>query len=262
MEFGNRMVVGCLCAAAAVTLLCALLRSPRRRDLSVLSALLVGGIVGEALLGEIVVYSKLNPYAVMTHFMLGIALLTVALALALHAGRDRGRGTAKVAPWQLRFAHLTWGLLLLAVVAGTATTAAGTHAGGPGAKRLPVALSDMARTHSGIVLALVAAVSCLLYVLERDGAPRSVSIRGRAMFAAMVAQGIIGYIQYWSHLPALLVGVHVFGATVVWSSMYWFADGLVLHVPEAAALGASPPRASGSGQSVEPAEPAEAGVAG
>ena len=95
MEFGNRMVVVCLCTAAAATLVCAVFRSPRRRDLVTLSALLVGGIVGEALLGEVVVYSKLNPYAVMTHFMLGIALLTVALALALHAGRAPGRGPRK-----------------------------------------------------------------------------------------------------------------------------------------------------------------------
>ena len=96
MEFGNRMVVVGLCTAAAVTLVCAVFRSPRRRDLVTLSALLVGGIVGEAVLGEVVVYSKLNPYAVMTHFMVGIALLTVALALALHAGRAPGRGPAKV----------------------------------------------------------------------------------------------------------------------------------------------------------------------
>jgi cytochrome c oxidase assembly protein subunit 15 len=254
MEFGNRLVVVCLCTSAAVALACALLRSPRRRDLVALSALLVGGIVGEALLGEIVVYSKLNPYAVMTHFMLGVALLTVALALALHAGRAPGRGVAKVAPRELVSAHLTWGLLLLAVVAGTATTAAGPHAGGPGAKRLPVPLADMARVHSGIVLVLVAAVLGLLHLLERGGAPQSVRMRGRAMLAAMAAQGIIGYSQYWSHLPALLVGIHVFGVTVVWSAMYWFADGLRLHAPETLPLGAGSARSVGSGPGVEPAE--------
>ena len=254
MEFGNRMVVVCLCTAAAATLVCAIFRSPRRRDLTTLSALLVGGIVGEALLGEVVVYSKLNPYAVMTHFMLGIALLTVALALALHAGRAPGRGPLKVPHRELISTHLVWGLLLLAVMAGTATTAAGPHAGGPGAKRLPVPLDDMARTHSGIVLVLVAAVLGLLYVLERGGAPRSVQVRGRAMFAALAAQGIIGYTQYFTRLPALLVGVHIFGVTVVWSAMYWFADGLRLHTDEAVPVRAGAPRPIGSEPGVQPAE--------
>jgi cytochrome c oxidase assembly protein subunit 15 len=232
VEFGNRMVVVALCVAAGLALVCALYRSPRRLDLVGLSAGLVGGILAEALLGAIVVYSKLNPYAVMTHFMVGIALLTVSLALVLRAGRAQGQGTVKVTARMIALSHMTWGLLLLAVVAGTATTASGPHAGGSGAKRLPVPLADMARTHSGIVLVLGAVVLGLLYLLVRSGAPEVVSSRGRILLAAMVAQGLIGYTQYFTHLPALLVGVHVFGVTVVWSAMYWFVDGLRHHAPE------------------------------
>ena len=254
LEFGNRIVVVAVCAAAIVALVCAVHRAPRRGDLVALSTALIGGIVGEAVLGEIVVYSKLNPYAVMTHFVVGIALLTVACALVLRAGRAPGRGGAKVTPRELWVTRLAWGLLLLAVVAGTATTAAGPHAGGVGAKRLPVPLADMARTHSGIVLILVAVVLGLLYLLEGGGAPQSVRMRGRAMLAAMAAQGIVGYAQYWSHLPALLVGVHVFGATVVWSAMYWFANELWPHTPEAIPVGAgSGPRPATSELGVEPA---------
>ncbi|HUC36296.1 MAG TPA: COX15/CtaA family protein [Acidimicrobiales bacterium] len=232
MEFGNRMVVVALCVAAGVTVLCALVRAPRRGDLTALSAGLIGGIVAEAVLGGIVVYSKLNPYAVMTHFMVGIGLLTVACALVFRAGRAPGRGTAKVASRLLWAGRFTWGLLLLAVAAGTATTAAGPHAGGAGAKRLPVPLTDMARTHSGIVIVAAAAVLVLLYLLEHAGAPESVKTRGRVLLAAMVLQGVVGYTQYFSHLPAWLVGVHVFGVTLVWSAMYWFVDGLRHHAPE------------------------------
>jgi cytochrome c oxidase assembly protein subunit 15 len=112
----------------------------------------------------------------------------------------------------------------------------------------------MARTHSGIVLILVAVVLGLLYLLEGGGTPQSVRMRGRVMLAAMAAQGIVGYAQYWSHLPASLVGVHVFGATVVWSAMYWFANGLWLHTPEAVPVGAgSGPRPATSELGVEPA---------
>ncbi len=244
VEFGNRMVVVALCVAATVAVLAAVRRKPFRRDLLYLSTGLVAGIFGEAALGGIVVYSKLNPYAVMTHFMVGIGLLTVATYLTLKAGRASGRGVAKVAPRPTRTAYLAMGLLVLAIVAGTATTASGPHAGGAGAKRLPVPLADMARTHSGIVLVLGALVIGLLYVFERNAAPQSVRTKGRLLLGAMIVQGLIGYTQYFTHLPALLVGVHVFGATVVWSAMCWFVDGLRHYEIESTALSSDQARSN------------------
>jgi heme a synthase len=258
IEFSNRMVVVALCIAAGCTVVGALRRAPFRRDLVLVSAGLVAGIIGEAGLGAVVVYSKLNPYAVMTHFMVGIGLLTVALVLVLRAGRAAGNGTAKVSLAEIRVSRLAVGVLLLAIVAGTATTASGPHAGGPGAKRLPVPLADMARTHSGIVLALGAIVLLLLYLLERSGTPESVRKRGRVLLAAMIAQGLIGYTQYFTHLPPLLVGVHIFGATVVWSAMYWFADGLRHHAPEEVLAGTSATELDPT--EVSAAEPATAGA--
>jgi len=233
IEFGNRMVVVVLCIVTAGALLGAMMRVPRRRDLVWLSVGLLGGVVGEAVLGAAVVYSKLNPYVVMVHFMVGIALLTDAFVLALRAARpDRADGVvpgppiSKVARRERRIGVVMLGLLGLAVAAGTATTGSGPHAGGVGAKRLPITLEDMARIHSGIVIVLVALTLVLLYRLDRTAAPASVLTRARVLLGAMVAQGGIGYVQYFSHLPALLVGVHVFGATVVWMSMLWFFDGL------------------------------------
>jgi heme a synthase len=239
IEFGNRMVVVVLCIATGVALVAALLRSPRRRDLVWLSGGLLGGVIGEAVLGAVVVYTKLNPYAVMTHFMVGIVLLTDAFVLALRAGRadrvDRSGGTrfasasrrvSKVAPRERRISQVMIALLAAAIAAGTATTGAGPHAGGPGAKRLPITLEDMARVHSAIVLCLVALTLAFLYLLDHVNAPKSVLDRARVLLAVMVGQGAIGYAQYFTHLPAALVGVHVFGATLVWMAMLWFYDGL------------------------------------
>jgi heme a synthase len=231
IEFGNRMVVVVLCVATAVALLAALYRVPRRRDLVWLSAGLLGGVIGEAVLGAVVVYTKLNPYAVMTHFMVGIVLLTDAFVLALRAGRpeDKTVAVSKVARRERRISQVMLGLLAVVVVAGTATTGAGPHAGGPGAKRLPIALEDMTRIHSGLVLCLVALTLALLYLLDHTGAPSSVLERARLLLGVMVLQGGIGYMQYFTHLPAVLVGFHVFGATVVWMAMLWFSDGLTHH---------------------------------
>jgi cytochrome c oxidase assembly protein subunit 15 len=234
IEFGNRMVVVVLCVFTAIALVAALRRVPRRHDLTWLAAGLLGGVIGEAVLGAVVVYTKLNPYAVMTHFMVGIALLTDAVVLALRAGREPGAGApvSKVGRRERRLSQVMLGLLALVVAAGTATTGSGPHAGGPGAKRLPVPLADMARVHSGLVICLVGLTLVLLYLLDHGAAPPSVLGRARVLLGSMVVQGAIGYGQYFSHLPALLVGVHEFGATVVWSAMVGFYDGLTYHGAE------------------------------
>jgi cytochrome c oxidase assembly protein subunit 15 len=84
----------------------------------------------------------------------------------------------------------------------------------------------MARIHSGLVLCLVALTLALLYLLDHTSAPASVLARARVLLAIMVGQGAVGYVQYFTHLPVALVGVHVFGAAVVWMAMLWFYDGL------------------------------------
>jgi cytochrome c oxidase assembly protein subunit 15 len=248
MEFGNRLVVVALSVLVVATMLAAVLRLPRRRDLCWLAVGLLTGVVGEAVLGGIVVYTKLNPYAVMTHFMVGIALLTVALVLALRAGDRTGAPAHQGTKTGVR--RLAYGLgavTLLAVCAGTATTGSGPHAGGADAVRLPVALDDMARTHSGLVLGAGVLLLAVLLVLHRSSAPRAQQERAQLLLAAMVGQGVIGYVQFFLHLPALLVGIHVFGATLVWSATVWLLDavggraaapGIVELVPAKAASGA------------------------
>ncbi len=241
VEFGNRMVVVVLTVAVVAVLLAAWRRRPFRRDLVWLSGALVAGVIGEALLGAVVVYSKLNPYAVMTHFMVGIALLSAATALALRAGREPGP-SRRLDQGTRPLAVALVGTLLLAVMAGTATTGAGPHAGGPGAVRLPVPLADMARTHSSLVLVTGALVLLELWLLDRRRAPGAVQDRLRLLLAAMVAQGLVGYTQYFLHEPALLVGVHLLGASVVWTAALWFLSGL-RGVPAAANRSAPEPPA-------------------
>jgi len=254
VEFGNRMVVVALTVVVAAVIAAALLRAPRRRDLTGLALGLGGGVVGEAVLGGIVVYTKLNPYAVMTHFALGIAVLTVATVLALRAGRAAGAGRPRVPSAPRRLAGVILGVLALAVAAGTATTGAGPHAGGKGAVRLPVPLVDMARTHSAIALVAGALVVVELLIVWDAQAPPTVQNRGQLLLVTLAGQGVIGYVQYFSHLPALLVGFHLAGACAVWSAALWFLDGLRSHEPETAELadplapGGEPSMTSASGR--------------
>ncbi len=232
VEFGNRVVVFVLVVACIATGIASFLRRPARRDLRWLSGGLILGVIGEAVLGAFVVYSKLNAYVVMTHFMVGMALLTVAVVLTLRAGHRPGPGRLAVSRSSLLLTRALLALVVVVVAAGAATTGTGPHAGGKGAKRIPLGLEDMTRIHAEIVIASVVALLVLLWVLWKTDAPSHVQDSGRILLAVMVVQGMIGYTQFFTHLPAVLVGIHVFGASMVWSTALWFHHGLSDHRPE------------------------------
>ena len=232
IEFGNRVVVFVLVVACAVTVVAAFLRRPGRQDLRWLSIGLIVGVLGEAVLGAFVVYSKLNAYVVMTHFMLGMGLLAVSVVLTLRAGRAAGRGTVVVSPAVLRLTRVLLALVVVALAAGTATTGAGPHAGGKGAKRIPIGLGDMARIHAEIVLTTGVVLLVLLWMLWTSDAPARVQDAARILLGVIVVQGAIGYTQFFTHLPSVLVGIHVLGASAVWATALWFHGGLTGHRPD------------------------------
>jgi cytochrome c oxidase assembly protein subunit 15 len=130
----------------------------------------------------------------------------------------------------------------LTVFTGTIVTGAGPHAGDETARRLNLDVADIARLHgiSAMVLALVTITT--LWRLRRDGAPADAVRRGDLLLAALVAQVAIGYTQYFTGVPALLVGFHIAGATAVWVAVLRFNLGLSRPVPAAAAeAGTGPP---------------------
>jgi heme a synthase len=232
VEFGNRVVVFLLVVTCLVTAVASLLRRPARADLRWLSGGLLLGVLGESVLGAVVVYTKLNAYVVVTHFMMGIALLTVGVVLTLRADHAGGRGTLLVSRGALVLTRLLLVVLVAVLVAGASTTGAGPHAGGKGAKRIPIGLEDMTRIHAEVVIASVLVLLALLWVLWRTNAPSGNQDAARVLLAVAVVQGFVGYVQFFTHLPALLVGIHVFGATMLWSTALWFHHGLSSHLPE------------------------------
>jgi len=249
VEFGNRVVVFLLVVACIATVIASFLRRPGRRDLRWLSGGLILGVVGEAVLGAFVVYSKLNAYVVMTHFMVGMGLLAVAVVLTLQAGHRAGPGQLAVTGSALWLTRALLGMIVAVLAAGAATTGTGPHAGGKGAKRIPLGLEDMTRIHAEIVIASVLVLLALLWVLWKTDAPSHVQDAGRILLAVMVVQGLIGYVQFFTHLPPVLVGIHVFGASMVWSTALWFHHGVSDHLPEAEA-GSGPGPASDSAAEV------------
>ena len=262
VEFGNRLVTVLFVVVVAATLLVALRRRPFRRDLTALSGTLVGGVFAQAVLGGIVVYTKLNPYLVMVHLLLSMVVVVVAVVLVHRSSRDYSPGSGTdLVPGPIRL--LARGVvLLLAVVlaAGTATTGAGPHAGGSQgqlvAKRIPIALRDMAEVHASLALLLVGTVLALAVALHAVPVPERVRQAGRALAAVLVAQGAVGYVQYFTHLPALLVEVHVIGATALVVGTTQFVLALTHHRAE------SLPAGGGAGHPPDEAAATGAGTAG
>ena len=241
VEFGNRLVTVVLTIAVAASFLGSIFRKPRRRDLLYLSAGLVVGVLAQAVLGGIVVYTKLNPYLVMVHFIATMALLVDAVVLVHRDRLDYAAGSARLlVPRPLvRLYYGLLALLTLVIAAGTATTGSGPHAGDATgqqvAKRIPIALRDMAELHSSLALLLVGITIGLVVALHMVDVPERVRRASRILIGVMVAQAAVGYTQYFTHLPALLVEVHLLGATVLVIGTVQCFLALTFHPREVAA---------------------------
>jgi cytochrome c oxidase assembly protein subunit 15 len=123
----------------------------------------------------------------------------------------------------------------LAVFLGTVVTGSGPHGGDEKVARLPFLLPDVARLHGISVMVLLALVLATLWRLRRDGAPEALLRRGELLLVVLVAQAAVGYVQYFTGVPVLLVGVHIAGATAVWAAAVHFLLGFVTPVPPGAA---------------------------
>ncbi len=215
IEQVNRLFTGLVGAAVIVAVLGSLIRSPRRRDLTRLSLGLVAGVMGQAVVGGFVVLSHLNPVVVQGHFLLSMALM--ANALVLHRWAARDDDSPRVGHCPMLVAVLG-AVGAIALVTGTIVTGAGPHGGnvdGEPIKRLSIAALSAVRIHSGTVLIMIA-LTLVLARQARKSHDRATERALELLVLAAVAQGAVGYIQYFSDLPIALVAVHVAGATAVW----------------------------------------------
>jgi len=250
IEFGNRMVTVALTIVVAAVLLAAWRRRPFRRDLCWLSASLVAGVVAQAVLGGIVVYTKLNPYLVMLHFLLSMVMVGLAVIL-LHRSRHRYdvAGLPLVPRSILIGSRAAVGLLALVLAAGTATTGAGPHAGNATgqqvAKRIPVPLRDLAELHATLAILLIGLVLGLVLALHALAVPERTKRAGRILCAVLAAQAVVGYAQYFSHLPAWLVEIHILGATSLVIGTLQFVLTLTHHPAESSPLALAAEHARG-----------------
>ena len=230
----NRLFTGVVSAAVIAAVLGSIFVTPRRKTLIWLSSGLVAGVLAQVGLGAVVVLTGLNPWSNMAHFLVSLALVTTAVFLVEHAGATRVTGDFALSVQTLptrritkRFADLILGFCGLAIILGTLVTGAGPHAGDENAIRLTFDLRSITRVHSASVLLCVAAT--LIFVTQiRKNSSEWMRLKARLeiFLLVAVAQGGVGYLQYFSDVPAQLVAVHVALAVAVWISVLrlWIAS--------------------------------------
>jgi cytochrome c oxidase assembly protein subunit 15 len=216
IEFGNRTLTYVLVALAAAALLLARLPGNRTRLRVRLAWLSLATIPVQAVVGGLTVLTHLNPWVVSAHFLLSMAVIAVTYRLYI-AARAPGTTGRPVVPAPLR--GLAWTVLavsLAVLAAGTVVTGSGPHAGDHGARRTGLDVATVAQLHTDAVMLLVGLSLALWFALRATGAPRSAVRAAAVLVGVELAQGVIGFVQYFTHVPALLVGLHMAGACAVW----------------------------------------------
>ncbi|MET9146040.1 COX15/CtaA family protein [Streptomyces sp. NPDC004042] len=217
IEFGNRMLTYVLCAAVGWAIIAARSQKPWRRGLTRLGWVQFLVVMGNAVLGGIVVLVGLNPYTVAAHFLLSTALIAVATVMwqRTREGDGAPRPLVGKAVQQLVWVLVAASVLLIAV--GTVVTGAGPHAGDSAeVERIPLDWETVAKAHAVLAWIVVTLTFALWFVLKAVDAPRGPLNRTRDLFLILLSQGVIGYVQYFTHLPEVLVAAHMLGSCVMW----------------------------------------------
>ena len=218
IEQVNRLFTGLVSVGVIAAVLGSMWRRPRRRDLVLLSWGLVAGVLAQIVLGGLLVIFDLHPIMVQGHMVLSLVLVGTAVVLHHRAGEPDG--TVRIAATSMPATRLAWVMAALTgvvVLLGTVVTGAGPHAGDEDVERLGVDIGAAARAHGIAVMVTLAAAVALAVLATRRPEDRRLSPTLSSWIFVGLLQAAIGYIQYFNDVPALLVGVHVAGATLLWA---------------------------------------------
>ena len=223
IEFGNRLLTILLVITIVAAVIGALRWGHGRADWKIIRLLAITqavGILAQIVLGGITVLTKLNPFAVSAHFLLSIVLIAASLSL-----RERifAKARASVLPTTRLLIRILVALSGVVITLGTIVTGSGPHAGDIQAKRYHVDPRIISWAHADTVVALISLTIGLWLVIKVSESSEIRSFIGKKVLLFLViclAQGLIGYIQYFTHLPEALVAAHLLGAGLMWLTIW------------------------------------------
>ena len=234
VEFVNRVITGFVALAVIIAVLGSLFRTPKRKDLTYLSIGLVFGVIVQVIVGALVVREHLPPSLVITHFLVSMVLVWNAVELD-HRSRLPDRADKSLPAKTLKgLTKLLLAIGIVVIVTGTIVTGSGPHSGAEKqqilealknqgetpaistleVERLPFDVPDVARIHGISVMIFLLLTLRVLFMIKRNSP--TLLPNGQNLMAAIIVQAGIGYLQYFTGVPALLVGIHVAGATLIW----------------------------------------------
>ncbi|CAL9405746.1 COX15/CtaA family protein [Streptomyces sp. enrichment culture] len=239
IEFGNRMLTWVLSAAVGWTIIAVRSVKPARKGVSRLAWSQFWVVMSNAVVGGITVWVKLNPFVVAGHFLAASALLTVTTLTWLRVREGDAPPRPLVGGPVRKLAGVLTFFAGCLMIVGTVVTGAGPHAGDSSdVKRMPVSVELAAQVHA-VFAWIVVILALLLYaglrVMDAPVGPRRTA---RNLILVLLAQGLIGYVQYFNDMPELLVGAHLLGSTLVWIGVL----RVLLSTRERAALPAPSPQ--------------------
>ena len=209
IEFGNRLL-GIVLGFVSLLVVIAVLKC-KRKDLRTIAFGQLLGVIVQGILGGITVRTDLHPNFVAPHFLISIILIPGAVSL--YSRRRAPAVFVKSLPLtnRISLAHIT--TAFLAIVLGTIVTGSGPHAGDAQAERLNLDIQTVSWLHADAVIILLG-ITFAFYVAQGTSERTKKTIK---IFSALaLVQGGIGYIQYFTGVPEILVGAHILGATLVW----------------------------------------------
>ena len=225
VEFGNRMLTAVLVVVAIASIVAVRQHNqnrtqeglPSRPLLFRLAVANFGGIFAQAILGGITVLTGLNPLTVAAHFLLSIALISVAVTLLWRIKESSDERLAIISACAYRGIQVLTALALLVITIGTLVTGTGPHAGDSAQiTRLPFDPRIISWIHADAVLLFMGLLIGLLIALYALNAASALKRQAKITLAVAFGQGLIGYVQYFTALPWVLVAFHVAGACILW----------------------------------------------
>ncbi len=220
VEFTNRMLTYVLSAAVGWAIVAARCARPRRRGLTKLGWAQFWLVMSNAVLGGITVLTGLNPYTVALHLIAAMALVWVATQMWERSKEGDGPARPLVAEPIKRLSYALVGVIGLLVAAGTLVTGAGHHPGTPKdnkmVPRIPLDYDRLAQAHADLAFLSIGLSIAVVFVFAAVKAPPAARARARELLVGLLLQGVIGFVQYFTDVPELLVGLHMLGATLIW----------------------------------------------
>jgi len=217
IEFGNRMLTYVLVVVAIGTFVAAW--QSGRRDLRRLALVMALGIPAQAVIGGITVLTDLNPWIVSFHLLCSLAIIGLAVLFLQRLDRPapavRPRGALVALGWA------TFGSAWAVLYVGTVVTGSGPHAGDAEAPRNGLDPLQWSQVHADLVFLLLGLTIGLLLATMATRQPVSTTRAVAVLLVVELAQGLIGFVQYFTDLPVVLVGFHMLGAALISAAVTW-----------------------------------------